>query len=449
MAQTTSSRSRTFQELQFDISTAKSKYVARPEDFSIPASMPACTAALVKENDRKDPTLQITTATGKFSFRSVQADQTLPAVACNENRTGVVFRTQTHVSVITLDRSGYILGLVRIPMKKTSSREVFRDTRIEQDKLHVTLVTLDVDKNGSLTASEGRVIATTLGTTPEPVKAQAETLGLFKHSGCKAPPALGQETHVYELPRVGVAYEYVHIPGHPPIPFRNIVIDSPLQPVAVSFPETSVELVWLIQATPGTDLRYVEISGTAPQTVLMRGANTTVNIATDGSCRARFGQTSSSRSDDKKVIGLVLLANGNPFVSADYTYQALSAFGYQHISSLTGYFLQLQSEGAIQEATIADYQRYNDYFYEQMPLSRKIKSWFSADPALNVNAGHGGFVVNRAIPLPKHPDDLIRQKIFLIEKGVPVPQGDLKPYNIIDANTLRCSGGSSLCPWAK
>lgn len=458
-------RSPAFQELQFEVSTVKTKHVARPEDFSVPASMPACTAALVKDNNRKDPTLQITTATGKFSFRSVQVDQTLPAVTCNEDRTGVVFRTATHVSVVTLDRNGYILGVVRIPLKKTSAREVFRDTKIEKDQFHVTLAALEVDKKGTLTASEGRLIATTLGTTPEPVQAHAETMGLFKHSGCKAPPALDREIHVHELPRMGVAYEYVHIPGHEPIPFRNIVIDAPLQSVAVSFPETTVELVWLIQATPGTDLRYVEISGTGTQTVLMRGADTTVNIATDATCQKLFGEATPSRRNfsnlhlayknrdqKKETIRVVLLANGSPFVTADYTFQALSAFGYQHISSLTGYFLQLKSEGAIQEATFADYQRYNDYFYEQMPLGRKIKSWFSADPALNVGAQRGGgagYVVKRAFPLPKHPDDSARQKIFLIEKGAPAPQGDLKPYNIIDANTLSCVGASSQCPWAK
>jgi hypothetical protein len=234
--------------------------------------------------------------------------------------------------------------------------------------------------------------------------------------------------------------------------------------VAVSFQETRVEFVWLIQATAGTDLRYVEIGGQAPQTVLFKNpGNAVVNVASDASCATLFGRNSPSRNKysiqqgyasrgQHNAIGLVLLANGNPFISAEATRQALQEAGFKHLSSLSGYFLQLKTDGVLQEATIEDVERFNRYYYESLPLGRKVASWFRQDPALDVLSARGslviGYLVRRPFPLPKYPDDGARSMLFMVDRGAPLPRGDLGPYRILDANTLSCPGEHSKCPWS-
>jgi hypothetical protein len=458
-----SSRTPPYQELQFDIQSNKTKQVARPEDFNTPASMPGCAASLIKESDVRDQTLRISTGVGTVLFRYVKADQTLPAVACSDNRFAILFRTPTQVSVIVLDRNGFMLGVGRIPFKKITEREVFRDLRIEDGKLRATLLAFELDKKGTLAAYDGRALVVGLGADPEPPKNFGDALGMVKHTSCKQPPELDREIQVHELPNMFGAREYVHIPGQEPIPFLSVLVDAPMQSVAVSFPETAIEMVWLVQATPGTDLRYVEISGSVPQTVLVRSA-TAVNVATTEACHTLFSQKSPSRSTFKitrqayrengqrRIIEVVLLGNGNPFVSPDFTYQAVSAFGYLHLSSLSLYYSHLIAEGFLKEATIEDYRRFNDYFYKNASMGRRVLSWFKQDPALDIQASahnNASYLVKGSFPLPKHPDDSIKDALLLVEKNGMLPSGNLQPYRILDANTLSCAGTQSNCPWAK
>lgn len=459
-----SSRTSSFQDLQFDIQATKTKQVARPEDFLVPTSMPGCMAELIKENDNIVQTLRIMTGGGALKFQYFKENQTLPSIACDENRIAVILRTPTQVSVVSLDRNGFVLGVGRALFKKLSEREAFRDVRIQNGKLHATLLSFEVDNKGALTAYDGRALVVGLGADTEPASNPGDSLGLIKYTGCNQTPELDQHIQVHELPDARVAWEYVHIPGQEPVPFRSVVINAPQQSVAVSFPETMIEMVWLVQATPGTDLRYVEISGNVPQTVIMRGATTVVNVATDSACQTLFSSKSPSRSTFKNIrtaykergqveaIGLVLLANGNPFVSSDFTYQAVSAFGYLHLSSLTSYYSHLSAEGFLAEAKLEDYQRFNDYFSQSTSFGRKVASWFKQDPAMDIHASASNrtsYLVKRSFPLPKHPDDTIKDTLLMVEKGVLMPSGNLKPYRILDANTLGCPGTQSNCPWVK
>jgi len=455
------------QEVQFEVLTDKAKRVARPEDFTVPVSSPRCAATLVRQGDTRDPALQVATAAGTVLFRFVKAEQTLPAVACSEDRTAVLFRTPTQVAVVSLDAEGYILASGRVPLKKSAEREAFRDVAIEGGKLRATLVAFEIDRKGSLASEQGRMIVATLGTVPEKVKADgsgAASLGLTKHAGCSPPPPLGSEVEVHELSGVGVAWEYVQLSGQQPTPFRNVIVDAPLRSVALSFPGVRTELVWLIQATAGTNLRYVEIAADRPQTVIFKNpGNATVNVATDPSCPLLFGRNSPSRATysirqaysqrgEREVLNLVLLANGNPFVSAAATREAVEAFGYRHISSLSAYLLELKADGAIEDATAQDIQRFRDYYYDGMPLGRKVASWFRQDPALEIRSRWGGlgYVVKQPFLLPKHPgDSTLRETLLLVEKGVALPAGNLADYLIIDANTLSCRGQQRGCPWSR
>jgi hypothetical protein len=352
-----------------------------------------------------------------------------------------------------------------VPLKKGVEREAFRDVAIQGDKLRATLVAFELDRKGSLVAAEGRRIVATLGTAPPRAKAERDpaALGLTKHEACVAPPALGLEVEVHEMSGVGPAWEYVQLPGQQPTPFRNVIVDAPLRTVALSFQRGRAEMVWLVQATAGTDLRYVEIAADRPQTVILKNPGAaSVNVATIASCPLLFGANSASRSvysiraayaqpGAREVIGLVLLANGNPFVSAAATHQALEAFGYRHLSSLTSYLLELKADGAIEDATAADIQRFRDHYYEGMPFGRKVASWFRQDPALEIQSRWGGlgYVVKRPFPLPKHPaDSTLRDTLLLVDKGVALPTGNLADYMIIDANTRSCPGQQRGCPWS-
>lgn len=455
-----------YQDLQFEIQATHTNQVARPADFSIPASMPGCEASLIQESSVRDKTLQISTGVGRIMFRYIQEDQTLPAVACNEDQYAIMFRTPTQVSVVTLDRNGHIQGVGRVPFKKVVDREAFRDVRIEKGKLHATLLTFEQNNKGALSAHDGMALAVALGAAPEPAKASGDNLGLIKYTGCNEPPKLDPEIQVHELPNMTPAYEYVYVPGQAPVPFRSVVIDAPLQSVAVSFPKAATEMVWLIQATPGTDLRYVEITSNWPQTVLIRGNNTVVNVAKDTTCPTLFSGTLRSRfqnirrayagSGGREAIGLVLLANGNPFVSREFTEQAVSAFGYQHLFSMSGYFMKLKEEGIIEEATPEDLQRFNDYYYQSLSFGRKLASWFRLDPGLDIHTGTStAYVVKGAFALPNYPEGAsttlppFTNPILLVEKGAPIPSGNLQTYIVLDANTISCAGTQSTCPWAK
>jgi hypothetical protein len=297
------------------------------------------------------------------------------------------------------------------------------------------------------------------------VEPEKRASAFSRHNSCATPPALPADVEVHEVTGVGVSWEYVHVPGQSPVPFRNVVIDAPMKSVAVSFQDTAVELVWLIQATVGTDLRYLEIGGRAPQTVLFKNrGNAIVNVASDPSCATLFGRNSSQRAkfeiksgyaarDQRQVIGLVLLANGNPFISADATREALQEFNFKHLSSLSAYFLQLKTDGVLQEATVEDVERFNQYYYENLALGRKVASWFRQDPAIDILSVRGklviGYLVKSPFALPKHPDDGARDTLFMVEKGAPLPIGDLRPYRILDANSLSCPGEQRKCPWSR
>ena len=454
-----------WQEVQFDVLTAKGRRVARPEDFIVPVSSPRCRAALVKQANARDPALQVTTAVGVVSFRYVKADQTLPAVACSDDRIALIFRTPTHVAVMALDGEGYLYAVGRVALKKATEREAFREVAIENGKLHATLVAFELARNGTLAAEEGRSIVATLGPTPQMLRTVStpESLGLTLHESCAPPPALPPSTEVHEMSGLRASWEYVQLPGQQPVPFSNVIVDAPLRSVAVSFPGALVDMVWLIQATTGTDLRYVEISSKSPQTVLFKNpGNAVVNVATDPSCLTLFFRGSPSRRHynirsayskrgEREAIGLVLLANGNPFVSAAATHRALEAFDFKHLSSLTSYYLQLKAEGAIEEATAEDIRRFREYYYDGMPLRRKIVSWFRQDPALDIPTGRlvRAYVAKRRFALPKYPDDTVRETPLFVDKGVPLPQGDVKDYLILDANTLSCPGRQRGCPWTR
>ncbi len=456
-----------YQDLQFEIqATHNSNQVALPGDFSTPASTLGCEASLIQENNARDKTLQITTGVGKIMFRYIQEDQMLPAVTCNEDQYAILFRTPEQVSVVTLNRHGQIQGVGRVPFKKIVDREAFRDVRIEKGKLHATLWAFEPDKKGTLFAHDGMTLAVALGTAPELAKESGNNLGLIKYTGCNEPPKLSPEIQVHELPNMTPAYEYVYVPGQAPVPFRSVVVDAPLQSVAVSFPKAATEMVWLIQATPGTDLRYVEITSDKPQTVLMRGNNTVVNVAKDASCPTLFSGTSRSSfhnirrayagSGGREAIGLVLLANGNPFVSREFTEQAVNAFGYQHVSSMSGYFMKLKEEGILEEATPEDIQRFNDYYYQSLSFGRKLASWFRLDPGLDIHTGTGtGYIVKGAFALPNYPEGSsttpppFTNPLLLVEKGAPIPSGNLQTYIVLDANSISCAGAQSTCPWAK
>jgi hypothetical protein len=454
------------EEIPFEVLTEKARHVARPEDFTLPVSSPQCQASLVRQGNARDPSLQVATPGGAVLFRFVRSEQTMPAVACSEERSAVLFRTPTHVAIVSLDAEGYILASARVPLKKGVEREAFRDVAIQGDKLRATLVAFELDRKGSLVATEGRRIVATLGTAPQRARAErdAAALGLTKHEACVAPPALGPEVEVHEMSGVGPAWEYVQLPGQQPTPFRNVIVDAPLRTVALSFQRGRAEMVWLVQATAGTNLRYVEIAADRPQTVILKNpGGASVNVATAPSCPLLFGSNSPTRSaysirpayaqpGAREVIGLVLLANGNPFVSAAATHQALEAFGYRHLSSLTSYLLELKADGAIDDATPADIQRFRDHYYEGMPLGRKVASWFRQDPALDIQSRWGGlgYVVKRPFPLPKHPaESTLRDTLLLVDKGVALPTGNLAEYMIIDANTLSCPGQQRSCPWSR
>jgi len=456
-------------ELQLELTAVGAKFVARPGDFTMPPSTAKCPAALVHEGYAKYPMLQVTTRTATVLLKYVQAEQALPAVACSDEHTAIFVRTPTHVGVIVLDADGYVAGAGRVAVTKTSDREAFREVTIAKGKAFATLVSFAVGRKGVLASSQSRTIAVALALAPAggaaSVEPEKRRSAFSRYESCAAPPALPPNVEVHELSGVGVAWEYVYVPGQPPVPFRNVVIDAPLKTVAVSFPGTPVELVWLIQATPGTDLRYVEIGARTPQTVLFKNpANAVVNVASDPSCRTLFGRNSPERAKyeikraysvrgQQQVIGLVLLANGNPFVSAAGTRQALQEFGFKHLSSLGSYFLQLKADGVLQEATLEDVERFNRYYYQNLPLGRKIASWFRQDPALDILSARGrlsiGYMVMRPFALPKDPDDIARDTLFMVDKGAPLPTGDLRPFRILDANTLSCPGAQRKCPWSR
>ena len=148
----------------------------------------------------------------------------------------------------------------------------------------------------------------------------------------------------------------------------------------------------------------------------------------------------------------MLLANGHPLVTSSATLQALEAFGYKHLSSLSAYMLELKAEGAIEDATPEDIERFRDYYYQGMPATRKVASWFRQDPALQIQSSRGGlgYVVKRPFPLPKHPtDSTLRETLLLVDKGVALPTGNLAEYLILDANTLNCPGQQRGCPWSR
>jgi hypothetical protein len=454
-------------ELQLDLTPTSARFVARPDDFTTPPSDPKCRAALVHEAGARDPSLQITTRTGPVLLKYVKADQTLPAVACSDEHIALFVRTPTYVGVMVLDPDGYLSGSGRIAVTKGSDREAFRNVTIGKGKASATLVSFAVDRKGVLASSESRVIAAELSGMAPAAAAQPEgrPSAFTRHQACAAPPALPADVQVHELSGVGVAWEYVQAPGQPPVPFRNVVVDAPLKTVAVSLQDARVELVWLIQATAGTDLRYVEVTGQAPQTVLLKNpGNAVVNVASDPSCATLFGRNSPSRAKysieagyarrgEHQTLALVLLANGNPFVSAEGTRQVLQDAGFKHLSSLTGYFLQLKSEGVLQEATVEDVERFNRYYYDSLPLGRKMASWFRQDPGLDILSARGrlavGYLVKAPFPLPKHPDDGARDVLFMVDKGAPLPTGDLRPFRILDANTLSCAGEQRRCPWSR
>jgi len=460
---------RKWQDLKVDVFAAKAKRTARPEDFSTPISNPRCQATLVTQQQARDPALQVATASGNVTFRDVKPDRTLPAVACGEDRVAVLFRTDTQVVVAVLSSDGYVLALGRVPMSKAPGREAFRDVAIKGGMLNATLVAFDVDKGGVLSAEEGRNIVISLGAAPEAPRqetalARAEAR---RFATCSAPPDVPRTVEVHELGSVGGSWEYVQTPGQPPMAFRNIVIDAPLRNVAVSFPEVRIELVWLFTTTSGTDLRYVEISGTQPQTVLFSNpTNAVINVVTDPSCKALFARRSSSRAEyqirqafekrgQREVINPVLLANGSPLITSQYTYQAVESFGMKHISSLHSYLLQLKSEGAIQDATQEDLRRIRQLYYSSMPLWRKAASWFRQDPALEIRSrrpGPGGdstYMIKGKVLLPKYPLGTMEDSLLIIDKGVEISVADLKEYVVIDANTLSCPAQQRGCPWSE
>ena len=454
-----------WQEIRFDVLTAKGRYVARPEDFTDPVSSPLCPATLVRQANARDPALQVRTRAGDLLFKFVKADQTLPAVACSEERAALLFRTPTQVVVMALDRDGYLYAVGRVALNKVAERETFRDVTIEGETVRATLVAFELDRKGTLVAETGRSIVATLGPAPEKAAAgdAPATLGLTRHEACAQPPALPASTEVHELGGVGVSWEYVHVPGQQPRPFRSAVVNAPMRSVALSFPNALGDLVWLVQATQGTDLRYVEISSKGPQTVIFKNpGKAIVNVATDASCPTLFARGSATRNQfniraayskrgEPEPLAMVLLANGNPFVSAPTTYSAVEAFGFKHLSSLTGYLLQLKAEGAIEDALPEDLQRFRDYYYEGMPLGRKLASWFRQDPAMEIRSrwGGNGYLVKRPFPLPLHPEGTLRETLLLVDKGVALPQGNIGDYLLLDANSLSCPGQQRGCPWSR
>lgn len=451
--------------MEFELTTVKTKQVGRAEDFNVPSSMANCQATLVRERESIQPSLQITAPGATYAFGTIRPDRTLPAVACNAEQTAVVFRTDTGVGVAVLSSAGYVLASGQIAVGKTDEREVFREVAIADGKVTALLVPLKVDAKGTLIALEAKLVTAVLPRQPEatPTKDAAAELGLAKHTACAPYPELDPAAvQVHELPGLGVSWEYVQAPGEAPVAFKNIVIDSPAQAAAISLPEPTAEMVWLIQATAGTDVRYVEISSALPQTVLLRGTGIPINIATDGKCSTLFGRNSSHRAKfrgirpayrergQRETINVVLLGNGSPLITAESTYHAVGAFGFKHLSSLNAYLLELKGQGYIESATSDDYRRFGNHYYEGMPLTRKIASWFGKDPAISFSpwSSNMGYLVKRPFPLPKFPTSAMSEQFFFVDKGDSRPTGDLARYIIIDANTLSCPGAQRHCPWS-
>jgi len=450
--------------LSIEILSLKVDYVARPEDFSVPMSMHNCPASVFQEDGKTNQTLQVATTAGTLWFRYVKQNQTLPIVACNDRFTAIAFRTGTHVSTLVLDQNQAVIGSGRVHLPQLSDREVFREIEIAPNgKIQVVLGIFEVDGSGRLTATNGRKIVATLKEVPGTVAASAETLNLTTHSSCATPSPLETSVPVHEMSGIKVAYEYVQLENEAPVPLINIVVDAPLQSVAISFQKNYMEHVWLIQATPGTNVAYIELAGSAPQTVLLKNLETVVNVATDRQCPIMFGANSATRSQfnirrayrgekQQEVIGHVILSNGHPFVSYEGTMSALRAGGYRHVASLQHYFAQLKANGSLRDATPEDIQRFRDYYFESMPLSRKIRSFFSDDPGLDISSAFRSLepmLIQQAFLLPKHPTTIVRDQLFLIDKNGPYPEGDLEDYLILDANTLTCPGQTSRCPWAE
>lgn len=447
-------------ELTVEYATSSATYVARPEDFEELSASADCPAKFLPGEHRSGKKLTVPTPGGTVWFTEFENKRVMPAIVCGAMRTAVLFRAPGTIAVVSLDNEGNLLGTASIQAPATSESEAFRDVRIEGNTLKATLVEFALDGTGVMRSTRAGALTATLDLSVQ----EATRHDVVRHAACHTPPTLEPDVAVWEASGFHARDEYVQRPQRAPVPFTYLVVDAPLRRLALSLRATRTKMVWFIHVTEGTDLRYVEVNdSTFPQVVLVSGtARPQVNIATAADCATLFGRKSPVRgrypirdafdpSADATPLKTISSTGVHPYGDTRRVDDLLSPLGYRYFSRLVDYFKALENEGVLTPATTEDLDRFRRYYYEGMPLTERLASWFAANPALDLqsDSSHPVVLARGEVMLPEHRISMMDdgRYTFLIDRQVPLPSGMRAPFLILDANSLSCAGRFEQCPW--
>ncbi|MGE0487037.1 MAG: hypothetical protein AB7Q81_22995 [Gammaproteobacteria bacterium] len=448
--------------LEAELVTIDADYVARRDEFSAPLVADDCLAYISDSEKRRAKRLTVPTTGGTVTLEPVATEPVPPAVVCSAGRTVLVVRNLDRIAVVAVDRDGSLLGATELKVANVGLREAFRDAQVDGDRVSVALVAYAVNDDGRLVATSTHGLNVYL---PPPVAADPGEVPKAQRACLAAPlPELARiPLHEFQLNALGGS-GLVRPADHRPISLRYLVVDALYEDLALSIRGLESPSVFYVTVVPGTRLRYIEVVGRGEQIVVVDDAETIVNVATAPDCpsyidaegRARDSRvervSAAAQRSPRKVMRVVGATRSDPAADWQAVDSALQKLGYTRFRDSADYFSTLARSGLLVEPSGKDFVRLRQLYYEGLPTREKLWSWFSARPGLDLRA-HFRVDQMRLVKAPLALPDLgksfvpLSEPVFIIEAGVPLPDGDVYRYMVLDVTTLSCKGQVDRCPW--